>query len=71
MFKKKEQFNTEIDIEKLKNLKLFEKIEVEGLDCNGLSIYYIRVPDGLIRCASHQNAINQVFIPISAIYFSR
>ena len=67
MFKKKSKNFIETDFITIKNLKLFERLEIEGLDCNGLSIYYIRVPNGIIRCASNTEVINQVFIPLDKI----
>lgn len=71
MFKAKNTKNIEIDEEKLKNLKLFERVDADSLDNNGLSVYYIRVIGGLIRCVSNTEAISQQFIALPASYFHR
>lgn len=71
MFTNKIKRTIEIDEEKLKNLKLFERVDADYLDNNGLSVYYIRVVGGLIRCLSNTEAISQQFIALPASYFHR
>lgn len=71
MFSKKNIKNIEIDEEKLRNLKLFERVDANSLDNNGLSVYYIRVFGGLIRCVSNTEAISQQFLTLPASYFNQ
>lgn len=65
---KKQKAILEIDTTKLKQLKLFEKIDAEYNDF-GHSVYYIRVPGGVIRCVLNTVGIDQHFIPLPNSFF--
>ena len=68
MFKSKNTVFTEIDINLLKKLKIFES--VEGIYNNlGYSVTYLRVPGGLIRTVINTEAIDQLFISLNNSWF--
>lgn len=68
MFKKKKPINIEIDETLLKSLKLFESIDGNFNDL-GYYVSYTRIPGGLIRTIGNTEAVDQLFIPLSASYF--
>lgn len=68
MFKSKNTVFTEIDINLLKKLKLFES--ADGIYNNlGYSVTYLRVPGGLIRTVINTEAIDQLFISLNNSWF--
>lgn len=69
MFKKKIKIKVEIEEEKLKALKLYESVEGNYNEL-GFAVTYTRVHGGIIRTVINTEAISQLYIPISNIYFN-
>lgn len=69
MFKKKIKIKVEIEEEKLKALKLYESVEGSYNEF-GFAVTYTRVHGGIIRTVINTEAISQLYIPISNIYFN-
>lgn len=58
----------EIDEASLKKLHLFESVNANFNEL-GYAISYTRIPGGLIRTIITPEALDQLFIPLSASYF--
>jgi len=70
MFKKKSApIYNEIDENRLKTLKLFESVDANYNDL-GYYITYTRIIGGLVRTVGNNSALDQLFIPLPATYFS-
>lgn len=67
--KNKKDIYNEIDINKLKSLKLFESVDGNFNEI-GFSIVYTRIPGGLVRLVINTEAIDQLFIPLNASWFN-
>lgn len=66
---KKEIQNQEISELKIKELKLFESVDAEYCTL-GYSVCYTRVPGGLVRTTVNNEAMSQVFIPLSQYFIN-
>lgn len=66
---KKEIQNQEISELKIKELKLFESVDAEYCTL-GYSVCYTRVPGGLVRTIVNNEAMSQVFIPLSQYFIN-
>lgn len=70
MFKKKNKLTrSELDVDLLKGLKIFESIDGNFNEL-GYHVTYLRVPGGLIRTVVNTEAIDQLFIPLPNSYFT-
>ena len=58
----------EIDEASLKKLHLFESVNANFNEL-GYAISYTRIPGGIIRTIITPEALDQLFIPLSASYF--
>lgn len=65
MFNKKSKNKTksEININELKQLALFESIDGQFNEL-GFSVSYLRVPNGVIRTVINNTSLHQIFIPL-------
>lgn len=64
MFKiKKQKSKSEININELKQLALFESIDGQFNEL-GFSVSYLRVPNGVIRTVINNTSLHQIFIPL-------
>ena len=59
----------EIDENKLKSLKLFESID-GNFNQLGFNVCYTRIPGGIVRTVINTEALDQLFIPMPASYFT-
>ena len=66
---KKEIQNQEISELKIKELKLFESVDAEYCTL-GYSVCYTRVPGGLVTTIVNNEAMSQVFIPLSQYFIN-
>lgn len=65
---KKSPIYQEIDESLLKSLKLYESVDGNYNDL-GFAVNYTRIPGGLIRLVINNAGIDQMFIPLPAVYF--
>lgn len=54
---------TEINIDQLKKLALFESIDGKFNEL-GFSVSYLRIPNGVIRTVVNNTSLHQIFIPL-------
>ena len=65
---KKSPIYQEIDENLLKSLKLYESVDGNYNDL-GFAVNYTRIPGGLIRLVINNAGIDQMVIPLPAVYF--
>lgn len=64
MFKvKKQKSKSEINVNELKQLALFESMDGQFNEL-GFSVSYLRVPNGVIRTVINNTSLHQIFIPL-------
>jgi len=61
--RKKAKIKSEININEVKQLALFESMDGQFNEL-GFSVSYLRVPGGVIRTVINNTSLHQIFIPL-------